>query len=206
MPTRVSVASDLDRELLTADDFLEWLTPERHADLIDGEIFMHSPVSIRHADLLNFVDGLLRAYIDRHGLGRLYREVVAVRLASRNVFLPDLAFVREERKAIIRENHIEGAPDLVVEVLSSRTADRDVGPKFAEYEQHGVTEYWVLDPETLAHRLYRRNGDILVEYADGEPRIDSHTVKGFHLERAWLDPAKLPSIASALETLPVSLE
>jgi Uma2 family endonuclease len=202
MPTRVSVASDLDRELLTADDFLDWLSPERQADLIDGEVFMHSPVSIRHADLLNFVDGLLRIYIDRKKLGHLYREVVAVRLASRNVFLPDLVFVRDDRGSIIRENHIDGAPDLVVEVLSNRTADRDVGPKFAAYEEHGVTEYWVLDPETLAHRFYRRDGEILVEYADGEELIDSQTVSGFFLKREWLDPARLPSIAEASAALP----
>lgn len=202
MPTRVSVASDLDRELLTADDFLDWLSPERQADLIDGEVFMHSPVSIRHADLLNFVDRLLVTYIDRKKLGFLYREVVAVRLASRNVFLPDLVFVRQDRSPIIRESHIDGAPDLVVEVLSNRTADRDVGPKFSAYEEHGVTEYWVLDPETLAHRFYRRDGEILVEYADGADLIDSRTVPGFFLKREWLDPARLPSIAEASLALP----
>ena len=79
MPTRVSVAADLERELFTAGDFLAWLTPERFADLIDGEIFVDAAVSLRHADLLNFLDGLLRAYIDRHRLGFLYRESVAVR-------------------------------------------------------------------------------------------------------------------------------
>jgi hypothetical protein len=44
---------------------------------------------------------------------------------------------------------------------------RDVGPKFVEYEHAGVREYWVLDPETLAHRFYRREGEILVEFASG---------------------------------------
>ena len=117
---------------------------------------MHSPVSIRHADLLNFLHLLLGAYVDRHRLGVLYREVVAVRFSSRNVFLPDLAFYRTERLGQIRDNHIEGAPDLVVEALSPRTAKRDTGPKFAAYEEHGVTEYWILDPATLAHRFYRR--------------------------------------------------
>ena len=58
MPTRVSAAADLERELLTAEDFLEWLEPGTCADLIDGEIFMHSPVSIRHARLLNFLGHL----------------------------------------------------------------------------------------------------------------------------------------------------
>ncbi len=197
MPTRVSAAADLEKQLLTAADFLEWLEPGRHADLIDGEIFMHSPVSIRHADLLNFVDRLLGSYIDRHELGMLYREVVAVRLSGRNVFLPDLAFYRAGREQAIQPTHLAGAPDLVVEVLSPRTADRDIGPKFAEYEQHGVREYWVLDPETLAHRFYRLDNEELVEYADGADTIDSAVVAGFFLRRDWLDPERLPRIEDA---------
>ena len=90
MSTRVSGTADV--ELLTAEQFLDWLKPKRFADLISGEISMHSPVSIRHALLLNFVHRLLDTYVERHGLGLLFREVVAVRLSSRDVFLPDLAF------------------------------------------------------------------------------------------------------------------
>ena len=198
MLTRVPAAIDLERDLLTAEDFLEWLEPGRSADLLDGEIFMHSPVSIRHAELLNFLDRLLGTYVDRHRLGRLYREVVAVRLSSRNVFQPDLAFYRAARQGLIRDNHVEGAPDLVVEVLSPRTADRDIGPKFAEYEQHGVIEYWILDPETLAHRCYRRDGELLVEYAQEEARIESQVVPGFFVMREWLGPARLPQITESL--------
>jgi len=201
MATRVSAAADLERELLTATDFLDWLEPGRSADLIDGEVFMHSPVSIRHANLLNFVDALLRIYIDRHALGVLYREVVAVRLSGRNVFLPDLAFFRTGREGAIRPTHITEAPDLVVEVLSPRTADRDIGPKFAEYEQHGVREYWILDPETLAHRFYRLNDEELVEYADGAETIDSVVISGFFLRRPGLDPSALPRIDDALVTI-----
>ena len=198
MPTRVSTAADLDRELLTAEEFLEQLEPGQFADLIDGEIRMHSPVSIRHATVLNFVDGLLRLYVDRHRLGHLFREVVAVRLSSRNAFQPDLAFYRAGREGQLRPNHVEGAPDLVVEVLSPRTAERDVGVKFAEYEQHGVGEYWVLDPDTLAHRFYRRQGELLVEYADGAAKIESRVVPGFFVLREWLDPASTQPITESL--------
>jgi Uma2 family endonuclease len=202
MPPKISVAADLERELLTAQDFIEWLKPGRHADLIDGEVFMHSPVSIRHADLLNFVDGLLRMYVDRHELGRLYREVVAVRLSSRNVFLPDLAFYAAERGDVYQESYADGAPDLVVEALSPRTADRDVGPKFAEYEQHGVREYWVLDPETLAHRFYRRDTEgILTEFSYGQERIESRIIPGFFVLRPWLDPAVLPKLDECLAAI-----
>jgi Uma2 family endonuclease len=201
MPTKVSVAADLEREILTAEDFLDWLIPGKQADLIDGEINMHSPVSIRHADLLNFVDFLLRSYVEERGLGRLYREVVAVRLSSRNVFLPDLAFYRTERLHLLRESAIVGAPDLVVEVLSPRTADRDVGVKFAEYEQHGVDEYWILDPETLAHRFYAREGELLVEFAYQEESIGSKTIEGLTVERSWLDPTALPKVTDCLDAM-----
>ena len=198
MPTKLHSAVDLERELLTAEDFLDWLEPGTFADLIDGEVFMHSPVSIPHARLLNFLDRLLGAYVERHRLGELFREVVAVRLSSENVFQPDLAFLRAERRSAIRDNHLEGAPDLVVEVLSRRTADRDTGPKFAAYQRHGVMEYWVLDPEALAHRFYRRTGDDLIEYAQGAARIESRAVPGFFVMREWLDPESLPPLAESL--------
>ena len=201
MPTLVSESKTIRHELWTADDFLEWLQPGVHADLIDGEKFMHSPVNLRHADLTNFVDFLLRSYIETHRLGRLYREVVAVRLGSRNVFLPDLAFIPEDKLASLPESHIPFAPPLVVEVLSPRTADRDVGPKFAAYEEHGVEEYWVLDPQTLDHRFYRREGGYLTEFAEGGEIIRSGVVAGFLLRREWLDPARLPEVTACLRQI-----
>ena len=201
MATKLHPAVHRKRDLLTAEEFMEWLEPGTFADLIDGEVFMHSPVSIRHARLLNFLDFLLRSYVDRRRLGFLYREVVAVRFDRRNVFQPDLAFYPADRRSDFRHNHIEGAPDLVVEALSPATASRDTGPKFAEYERHGVIEYWVLDPQTLAHRFYRRTGDELGEYAVGAAKIESHAVPGFFLLREWLDPERTPSIAAALATI-----
>jgi Uma2 family endonuclease len=202
MPTVVAESKTIQRDLLTAADFLDWLEPGVHADLIDGETAMHSPVNLRHANLLNFVDGLLRIYIDQHRLGALYREVVAVRLGSRNVFLPDLAFVPAGRLAGLPGTHIPFAPPLVVEALSPRTAGRDVGPKFAAYEEHGVEEYWVLDPETLEHRFYERIDGILTAFGEGDELIRSRVVAGFHLRRAWLVPDALPPIATCLAELP----
>ena len=201
MPTLVSESRTIRRELWTADDFLAWLEPGVHADLIDGEKNMHSPVNLRHANLTNFVDFLLRSHLEKHRLGRLYREVVAVRLGSRNVFLPDLAFVPADRLADLPDSHIPFAPPLVVEVLSPRTADRDVGPKFAAYEEHGVDEYWVLDPQTLDHRFYRREGDFLTAFGEGEEIIRSTQVAGFLLRRSWLDPEELPDVADCLNAI-----
>lgn len=198
MPTPVSASATQERELWTAEESLNWLKPGVRADLIYGERTVHSQVSLRHADLLNFVDHLLRRYLEPCQLGRLYREVVAVRLGSRNVFLPDLAFVPAARLRELQRAHIPFAPSLVVEALSEFTSDRDTGPKFAAYEEHGVKEYWMLDPETLAHRFYRSVEGILTEYGRDVERIQSCTVPGFFVRREWLDPAHLPSVADCL--------
>jgi Uma2 family endonuclease len=197
----VSESSTVEHELLTSEDFLGWLEPGSHADLIDGEIFMHPPVSIPHADLLNFLDRVMAGYIEQFDLGVLYREVVAVRLSSRNTFLPDLAYFRKDRRHVVEESYVDGAPEMVVEALSPRTASRDTGPKFAEYEQHGVEEYWILDPATLAHRFYRREGELLVEFAQEAARIESQVLAGFFVVRDWLDPTRLPQARTALATI-----
>ena len=152
---------------------------------------MHTPVSLRHARLVNFLHTLLTLFAEAKGIGEVHREVVAVRLSSRNVFLPDLAFFSSEQVPRMKETHVPFAPVWVCEALSSNTADRDVGPKFAAYEEHGVQEYWILDPETLAHRFYAREGEILVEFAKGDSRIRSHTIPGFRVERSWLNPGNL---------------
>jgi Uma2 family endonuclease len=197
----VSIDNRIERPLWTAEEFLDWLEPGIHADLIDGERFMHSPVNLRHADLLNFVHVLLALFIERKKLGRLYREVVAVRLSSRNVFLPDLSFFTVEQSGRLCATHAPFAPALVVEALSPYSADRDVGPKFAAYEEHGVREYWVLDPQTLAHRFYRREGEILTEFARGAEIIRAETIDGFWMKRSWLNPEALPEVAGSLEEI-----
>jgi Uma2 family endonuclease len=184
--------------LLTSEEFLDWLQPGVHADLIAGKIVMHSPVNLRHADLVGFLDHLLTPYLEEEDLGKLYREVVAVRLGVRETFLPDLAYFTKTQTARLGETYAAFAPTFAVEVLSPSTASNDTERKFAAYEAHGVLEYWILDPQKLAHRFYRRVGDMFEEFAAGEERIMSASIAGFWVERAWLNPAKLPKTSDCL--------
>jgi Uma2 family endonuclease len=184
--------------LLTSEEFLDWLQPGIHADLIGGFIHMHSPVCFDHANLTNFLDHLLRCYLEEEQLGTLHREQIAVRLSPRETFMPDLAFFTNAQVSRLPESHAPFAPTFVCEVLSPSSVKRDTEQKFAAYELHGVQEYWVLDPRKLVHRFYRRHVDVLEEFAEGAERIESVSIPGFWVKRAWLNPDKLPTVKSCL--------
>ena len=81
-------------------------------------------------------------------LGRLFIAPLDVVLSATNVVQPDLVFISNARMHIITDANIQGAPDLVVEVLSPSTAARDWRTKHDLYAEHGVQEYWIVDPES----------------------------------------------------------
>jgi Uma2 family endonuclease len=114
----VSITDKEQRQLWTAEEFLDWLGPGVHADLIDGERFTHSPVNFRHGRLLNFLHHLLGLYVEQKGLGEVHREVIAVRLSSRNVFLPDLSYFTKEQVSRLAPAHAPFAPTWVADALS----------------------------------------------------------------------------------------
>lgn len=186
---------------MTSEQFLDWLEPGVHADLIGGEIFMRSPVNLRHAHLVNFVDHLLRNYLEDEALGVLFRETVAVRLSVRDTFLPRPRLFHQGPGGAAAPTHAPFAPTFALEALSPSNPENDTVRKFAAYELHEVQEYWVLDPDKLAYRFYRRAGDMLEEFAAGAERIDSTSIPGFWVKRAWLDPAKLPRVSDCLKQL-----
>jgi Uma2 family endonuclease len=203
MPVTLSIAGERKKtKLWTSDEFLDWIEEGVKAELIDGKIIMHSPVNVRHARLLNFLETLLRLYIERRKLGELFGEVIAVRFDQRRTVMPDLCFFKNEQLVNIAPTFATVAPALVVEALSPSTKRNDLGRKRDIYEQKGVEEYWVLDPEKLDHHFFRRepekDGEIFTEFAQDAPRIESHAVRGFWVERAWLDPDHLPEVMPCL--------
>jgi Uma2 family endonuclease len=81
-----------------------------------------------------------------------------VLLSKNDVVQPDLLFVSQARARILTEMNVQGAPDLVIEVLSPSTRKRDEGLKLDRYEILGVQEYWMVDPTRNAARIFRRTG------------------------------------------------
>ena len=83
----------------------------------------------------------------------MFYAPTGVRLSDEDVVEPDLFVVLAERSGIMLETHVDGAPDLVVEILSKSTGRRDRGIKKRSYAKFQVPEYWIVDPvENVAER------------------------------------------------------
>ena len=88
-----------------------------------------------------------------NGLGLVYIAPLDVVLTDNDTVQPDILFVSTERLHIITGGKVQGAPDLVVEILSPSTAGYDMGYKMDLYARHGVKEYWIGDCEAETIRV-----------------------------------------------------
>src|SRR5262245_60441127 len=109
----------------TYDDFCQLVREDQKADLIDGVIYMASPENIDANDLQGWLVAVLRPYVRRRKLGRIYSSRVAVRLSDKNAPEPDLVFVRTEHVDRLRRGGVFGACDLAVEIVSPESVERD---------------------------------------------------------------------------------
>jgi len=116
-------------------------------ELLEGELIMVPSPNEYHQRISGNLEFILRAFVKDKNLGRIYDAPFDVAFSGEDVVQPDILFVSKERFQIITDEEILGAPDLVVEILSPATAERDRTYKRTLYARYGVHEYWIVDPE-----------------------------------------------------------
>src|SRR5437867_6114461 len=142
----------LPKGLMSFDEFVERCPENAHAEWVDGRaILLHVTVAERHDFIVKFLTTLFNLVSNFGRLGVVHGEPFLMHLPGlRRGRAPDLFFVRDERRHLLRRHYLEGPADIVVEVISPDSVRRDRVTKLAEYEQAGVAEYWLIDAETLA--------------------------------------------------------
>jgi len=103
-----------------------------------------------HQLILNEVNIELSLFLRKARIGIARIAPYNVHFSKQNIFQPDLVFILNENIKLIKARGVIGVPDMVVEVLSPGTADKDRGEKKAVYEQYGVKELFLVEPETKA--------------------------------------------------------
>lgn len=125
-------------------------------EIIDGELFVSPSPATRHQRLVRRLLVALDAHMASTGAGEVFPAPFDVVLADTSVVEPDL-LVLLEGQGILTEKNVQGAPAIVIEVLSDPR--RDLVIKRALYERFGVNEYWVVDPNADRVEIYRRAPD-----------------------------------------------
>ena len=166
----------------TYEDYLN--TPEdKRYELLDGELVVAPAPGELHQSVSAQLGWRLVQFVSENSLGRVYQAPFDVVLSNMNVVQPDLLFVSNERSHIITSANIQGAPDLVVEILSPSTADRDRTFKLTLYAKYGVKEYWMVDTtskDITVRLLGERGYEVVDTYGEGET-LTSPTLQGFTL-------------------------
>lgn len=147
------VASSAQR--FTADDYRR--TPEGPPwiQLVDGDYHVADAPSDVHQVISGNLYLRLGQWARAGDAGLVCYAPFDVYLSACDVVQPDLLFLSKSKFGLRRNGRIHGPPDLVVEILSSSTAELDLGPKRALYARSGVCEMWAVDPNARQVRLFR---------------------------------------------------
>ena len=159
----------------------------RPAELWDGELVMSPAPSFFHQEIVDRFHDLLKAWVRGRGLGKTAVAPLDMVLAPRRAVQPDVIFVSKERLGIIRDC-LQGAADLVAEVISPESRRRDRIDKRDLYEQHGVQEYWLIDPEAqTVEVLHLEAGEFRLagRWRPGE-HAQARLLEGFQVDVATL--------------------
>jgi Uma2 family endonuclease len=170
---------------LTYEDYERFPEDGQRHEILDGEHFVSASPATPHQLVFGAAFSALYVFVKERRLGRILGAPYDVVLSEHDVVVPDILFVSSDRGDIINSKNAQGAPDLVVEILSPSSRRRDKGLKLARYEKLGVVEYWILDPEAASVLVFRREGEVFLPplhlSAENDERLTTPLLPGLEL-------------------------
>jgi len=205
MATEIHVLRVPPKTKVSFEEFHDWCDEDTWAEWVDGEVIMVSPASSRHEEVTSFLETVMRIYVEDRALGRLLRAPFLMRLAMRpSGREPDLLLLLRERSSLIKPTYLDGPADLAVEVVSPESIGRDRGEKFVEYEQAGIREYWLVDPDRQSAEFYELSPDGRYRLGPTEDGVyRSKIIPGFWLRTEWLWQTPAPQALTVLRELKI---
>jgi len=140
---------------LDYDDYCAIPPDGMRYELLDGQVHVTPAPSPLHQRVSKRLQRLLEAYFEEPGRGEVFNAPIDVILTPHDVVQPDLVVVTNP--SLVSARGIEGAPTLVVEILSPTTMSYDRTTKAQRYAALGIPHYWLVDPEARAVECFRRH-------------------------------------------------
>ncbi len=170
------------RKVWTYKDYLR-LEDDKRYEVINGRLEEMPAPTVLHQRVLNSLNVLMYLFSKENGLGEVLTSPVDVILSETVVVQPDIVFVSEKRKDIVKER-IFGSPDLAVEIVSPSSYYRDRYEKFKLYEEFGIKEYWIVLPgEKVIEVWCLKDGKyVLHSIAADKGEVKSCVLKGLKVK------------------------
>lgn len=143
---------------LTYTDILSLGESNQRMELLDGEFIMSAMPSSKHQRIATTIGFMLEAYSQSRNTGIVLSSPIDVVISESIVLQPDVSYLSFERSNIDDGKKYTASPDLVVEILSESTEERDRTFKFREYARGGAKEYWLVSPEKKEIEVYENSG------------------------------------------------
>jgi Uma2 family endonuclease len=125
-----------------------------HGEFINGEVVLPSPMKFRHRRVLTRFASVGEAFINQGGSGLFETGGLLIR-TTRNDYEPDVYYWPEAiSNTFTPDQTVFPPPAFIAEILSPSTQERDRGVKFEDYAAHGVSEYWIIDPDAQTVECY----------------------------------------------------
>jgi len=149
--------AEITQARITAAEFAQLPETTQPTELLNREVIVSPAPLLNHQKIVANIYSLLIGLIKN---GEVYFAPVDVRLDDENVVQPDLLWIAPDSACKpVEGKYFNGAPDLIVEVISPGTIRADKVTKFNLYEKHGVIEYWLVDPEAQTLEVWIRGED-----------------------------------------------
>jgi Uma2 family endonuclease len=140
--------------VLTYDDYCELPNDRNRYEILDGELSVAPAPATKHQITLGNLYRIVSIHVLANHTGRLLLAPTDVILAATTVVQPDLVFVSNDRSQVVTPRGVEGAPSLVVEILSPTTHRTDRVTKAQLYAKHQIPHYWLVDPDQHSVEAY----------------------------------------------------
>ncbi|MDH4127606.1 MAG: Uma2 family endonuclease [Spirochaetota bacterium] len=160
-------------KIWTYKDYTTLDDDKRH-EILEGELIEMAPApNYFHQNISKKIFRVLDLYVENHNLGEIQYSPIDVIFDDHNTLQPDIIYISNDNKKIIKEKGVFGTPDLVIEILSQSTIAKDREIKFSIYEKFKVNEYWIIDPENKSVDVFCLETNNFSLHASSKDKIKS---------------------------------
>jgi Uma2 family endonuclease len=152
-------------DVFTYEDYLQLPDNGKRYEIIEGELYMSPAPTLGHQRAVRRFLNAIENFLEENPIGEVFPTPTDIILSDIDVLQPDIVFISKAKIDRLTHENIQGAPDLVIEVLSPYTEKRDRTVKLKAYTKYGVVEYLMANQEQEALEVWRRKGKKLVYHA-----------------------------------------